>query len=209
MGGPTGLTLAAIGLGVAYCAAPGVVNTESVRRGLSHGFRPALLVQLGALIGDLAWAALALSGLAVLAQSAWLRLPLGFAGAFFLLRFAWGALRTARSGSPEPATAAGRGAFATGAIFSLANPVGLAFWAGVGGGVAGTGGDGSGAERYAAFLASFAVGALVWCLGLSALVACGRRFVAPALFRWVDAASAVVLGWFGVRLLWNTVKDAR
>jgi len=82
------LFLSAVGLGIAYNAAPGAVNTEALRRGLARGFRPALLVQLGALIGDTTWAAFALTGTAFLVRNRSLRLVLGIAGACFLLRLA-------------------------------------------------------------------------------------------------------------------------
>ncbi len=63
MGAGSKLFITVFGLGVSYNAAPGTaapttVNTEMLRRGLARGFRPALLVQLGALIGDATWAAL-------------------------------------------------------------------------------------------------------------------------------------------------------
>ena len=60
--------LAAFGLGLALCAPPGVVFAETVRRGLGRGFRAALGVQMGSLVGDGTWAALALGGAALLAQ---------------------------------------------------------------------------------------------------------------------------------------------
>ncbi len=43
----TGLTL-----GLDYSAVPGAVNTEALRQGLASGFRPAWLIQTGALMGD-------------------------------------------------------------------------------------------------------------------------------------------------------------
>src|SRR5436305_9274087 len=98
MVGTWGFFVTAFGLGIAYNAAPGAVNTESLRRGLARGFRPALLVQLGALIGDSTWAALALTGSAFLVQSRPARLLLGVVGACFLLRLAWRALQEAWSG---------------------------------------------------------------------------------------------------------------
>lgn len=91
----TRLLVTAIGLGIAYASAPGAVNTEALRRGLGRGFRPALLVQTGALIGDLLWAALALTGVSLLFQYRPVQIVLGIAGAFFLLRLAWSALQGA------------------------------------------------------------------------------------------------------------------
>src|SRR2546423_3713334 len=75
------LFLSAFGLGLAFCAPPGAVTAEALRRGLARGFRPALLMQLGSLIGDAPWAALALTGAAWLAQPSALRGVLRGAGA--------------------------------------------------------------------------------------------------------------------------------
>jgi len=196
----------ALGLGIAYAATPGVVNTECVRRGLANGFRPAFLVQFGALIGDVVWAAVALAGVAALAGNGSLEIALGLVGGLFLCRLAFKALREAWTGPHASTAPVARGsAFGTGAVFGLANPAGLAFWAGVGGGtVAAT--SGAGFAAYSAFLAAFLAGALLWSLGLSAFVGWGRRYVRPSLFRAVDALCGVVLAWFGVRLLWTTLR---
>lgn len=200
------LFVTAVGLGVAYAAAPGAVNTEALRRGIEHGFRPALLVQSGALIGDLAWAALALTGVSLLFQNRPVQLLLGVAGGFFLLRLAWSALQQAwRGGLPGAHGAETRGDFATGVFFSLANPFGIAFWAGIGGGFAVDTGASAGATL-ATLLAGFAVGASLWCLGFALAVSAGRRFVRPVVFRVVNALCGLALGYFGGRLLWNALQ---
>jgi hypothetical protein len=46
---PISLIATAIGLGMAYAAAPGAVNTEALRRGVRWEARSALLVETGAL----------------------------------------------------------------------------------------------------------------------------------------------------------------
>jgi threonine/homoserine/homoserine lactone efflux protein len=199
------VVLPALALGLAYAATPGVVNAECVRRGVARGFRPALLVQLGSLIGDGVWAALALTGVAAWGRSASLSIGLGFVGALFLCRLAFTALRSAWTG-PTAARRPESGAdFRTGALFGLANPAGIAFWAGIGGGLATTTSDPGGAA-FALFLVAFMGGALVWSLGLSALVAWGRRFVRPVVFRVVDACCGLALGYLGVRLFWTTLR---
>jgi chemosensory pili system protein ChpE len=199
--------VAAIGLGAAYAATPGVVNTECVRRGLARGFRPAFAVQTGALLGDVAWAALALAGVAAVAERDSLAIALGLVGALFLCRLAFGALREAwRGPAARPSTGAAGSDLGTGLVFGLANPAGLAFWAGVGGGLLATGGSGIGIAAAASFLLAFLVGAVGWALALSALVGWGRQYARPRLFRAVDAACGAILGLFGVRLLWTTVR---
>lgn len=202
----TGLFVTAFGLGVAYNAAPGAVNTEALRRGLARGVRPALLVELGALIGDSSWAALALTGTAFLVQSKPLRLLLGVAGACFLLRLAWLALQEAWSGGlPRSRGHTARGDFATGAFFSLANPFALAFWSGLGAGLTAAGLTNPRAGGFLVLFSGFVCGALLWCLFIPFVIGWGRHFVRPAIFKLINALCGLALGYFGLSLLWNTL----
>jgi len=208
MVGTPALFISAVGLGAAYCAAPGAVNTEAVRRGLARGFRPVLLVQMGSLIGDALWAALALTSTAFLVHNRPVRLVLGIAGACFLLRLAWSALQEAwRGGLPRAHGRTGRGDFATGIVFSLANPFALAFWTGIGAGFATTDTGDSTSGRFTVLFAGFVAGALCWCASTPFLIAWGRRFIRPAAFRWINALCGLGLGYFGLTLGWHTAAD--
>lgn len=202
---PQTLATAAV-LGVAYAAIPGVVNTEAFRRGMRAGFMPAALIQMGALLGDAVWAVVALTGAALLLQHDVLALALGLVGAGFLFHLARvalvGALRGSQDGSATERAGSG---LLTGVVFSLANPAGIAFWTGIGGGMLGASG-GYSFERASAFLAGFIIGALAWGVGMAALVAWGRRFATPRLFRLIDALCGAALGYFGIRLLWSTLQ---
>jgi threonine/homoserine/homoserine lactone efflux protein len=189
--------------GVAYTAAPGAVNTESLRRGLARGFRPALLVQLGSLVGDLGWAALALAGLSLVLQDRPIQLALGIAGGCFLLRLAWNAFQQAwRGGLPLAHGQTGRGDFATGLFFSVANPFGLAFWSAVGGGLGALGIVGAAASSI--FLLAFAAGAIVWCFLAAVAIAWTQRRLGQKIQRLTHAAAGSLLAYFGLRLLWET-----
>src|SRR5690349_1600376 len=165
----SGMFVPALGLGLAYAATPGVVNTECIRRGMARGFRPAFSVQLGALFGDAIWAALALAGIAALAKRESLVVALGLVGSVFLCRLAFGALREAWTGPKERPTQSSRGDLGVGVVFGLANPAGLAFWAGVGGGTLATRGANAGVADYLVFLTAFCIGALVWSLAIASL----------------------------------------
>ena len=79
----------AIGLGIAYAAAPGSVNTEAIRRGVTWGARSTLLVETGSLIGDSLWAILALTGVTLLTRYLAIQIVLGITGGCFLLRLSW------------------------------------------------------------------------------------------------------------------------
>jgi len=205
------ILLAAAGLGLAYASAPGAVNAETIRRGVAHGFRPALLVQVGSLLGDVAWAVLALAGLALLLRDTTLRAALGVGGGLVLLWFAVGALRSARSPgrAGPPPKQPGTGSLATGIVLSIANPFGPIFWLGVGGGLAAGGIADETIPGAIAFVGSFAAGALTWGIGVSALLAFGRRWATPAVFRIVDLAVGLAFGWFGITLFVEGVRVLR
>jgi threonine/homoserine/homoserine lactone efflux protein len=165
-----------------------------------------MLVEMGALLGDLAWATLALVGTGLFLKDRSVQALLGVAGACFLLRLGWSSLQQAwRGGLPGAHGQVDRGDFATGLVFSLATPFGLAFWSGVGGGMAMTGSGEPGLQDGLTFLAGFALGAIVWCLGAAAAIGWGRRFVGAGLMRWIGALSGLALGYFGLRLLWETI----
>src|SRR5512138_656777 len=87
----------AIMLGLAYVASPGPVNIETLRRGLVGGFRVALALQLGSLIGDLFWAMLVLAGVRLLLTHAAAQTVLSIAGAALLLYLGCSALRSWRA----------------------------------------------------------------------------------------------------------------
>lgn len=195
--------MTAIGLGIAYAAAPGAVNTEAIRRGAAHGARATFFVESGSLIGDSLWAVLALTGVSLFAQHLAVQVVLGIAGGTFLLRIAWLALHEAftKHDTSSPETNAKRGDFMTGVVFGLANPVGLAFWSGLGSSIVASGATGT---QFVLFFTGFFVGAVVWCFGISALIRWGRRWIRPSFFRWINLFCGLVLCYFGGEVLWTT-----
>jgi chemosensory pili system protein ChpE len=202
------LFLSALVLGLVFCATPGAVNTETLRRGASHSFWPACLVQLGSLGGDVLWAAIALTGTAFLIQNRTMTVVLGIVGACFILRQAFFAFRGAARGSGgAPASSSSRSAFIVGAFFSLTNPFAVAFWLGLGAGVAAS--AHTGLINTVTFFAGFFLGALFWCVAFSWIVSLGRRYVNARLLRAIDAISGVALSYFGLRLLWQSLRALR
>ncbi len=203
------LFFSAVGLGLAFSATPGAVNTESFRRGVARGFWPALLVQLGSLVGDMVWAAIALTGTTFLVRSTSLRLLLGVVGGLFLLRLALSALLQAKAGKlPDTRSVSVHRDFVTGTLFSITNPFALAFWLGIGAGITATVAH-SGSASFGSFFAGFFLGALLWCVVSAAIIGWGRRHIGPAFFRWVNALCGATLGYFGLRLLWSTLRALR
>lgn len=158
-------------IGVAYTVVPGPVNTEATRRGLKGGFGPALKVQMGSLVGDVLWAILGLTGAVVALQRDSIAIMLGLVGAGFLFALARSAFRGAVDKDGQESESPRGSGWRVGIMFSLANPAGIAFWSGVGGGMLGAVAN-SGSLEVAAVLASFIVGSAAWPgLGIATLVA--------------------------------------
>jgi chemosensory pili system protein ChpE len=201
------LFLSACGLGIAFCASPGAVTAQVIRRGLEQGFLSALFLQLGALIGMTLWAIIAFIGAAMLVHNLPARLILGAVGALLLLWLMWHALRDAYRGTAGETTKASnaRGDFALGIALSLANPLPIAFWLGLGSTMIGVGKTSFDPQDLFIFFAGFLLSALLWCVLLASLLAWGQRFVTPRFFRLVNLICGLALGFFALKLLWSTL----
>ena len=197
----TSLFISAFLIGIAFCAPPGAITAEAIRRGVRGGFRPALFVEFGSLIGDATWAMIALIGLAVLVQLPFARLGLGLIGAVLLLYLAWGAFKEAYAGgTPKPRAAGGKGDFITGAFLSLGNPWNIVYWVGAGSPLT-TLLAAPSFYTYVVFFVGFMLAAVVWCFFMASLIAWGRRFITPLFFRLVNLCCGLFLGYFGLQLL--------
>lgn len=197
-------------LAIAFCAPPGVITAETVRRGAARGFVPALFVQFGSLVGDTTWAIIALTGLAFLVQNNVAKVILSLIGILLMLKLAWDAIRDARSGKELDTLAAStstRGDFANGAVLSLGNPMNIVFWTGLGTTVFASISDKPAPVHFAIFFAGFLLGAIAWCFIMAGLVAFGRKFLTPTFFRWVNVTCGVAIGFFALQLAWKLVQN--
>jgi threonine/homoserine/homoserine lactone efflux protein len=198
--------LSAFGLGIAFFATPGAVTAQLLRRGLQRGFLSALSLQLGALVGVVLWSVIALIGAAMLVQNALVRLILGVVGVLLLLQLMWLALRDAYRGKALEAKSSNvRGDFALGAALSLANPLPIAFWLSIGSTVISAGKASLDPQNLLVFFVGFLSSALLWCFFMAGLIAWGQRFVSPLFFRLVNLTCGLALGFFALKLLWNTL----
>jgi chemosensory pili system protein ChpE len=191
--------------GLAYCAAPGVINAEGIRRGISHGFRACMLFQIGTLVGNVFWAIIALSGLAVLPTSAEARFLLGMGGGLFMLWMAWGILCEARHGQRTPVLRWGSDGVLLGAALSLANPFAILFWLGMGGILLATNLSIAPLLTAVIVISAFLVAKLLWSLLLATLTTCGRTLVGGPAFRWINAGAGVAIAICGICLCWQSL----
>jgi chemosensory pili system protein ChpE len=189
-------------LAIAFCAPPGVITAETVRRGAARGFIPALFVQFGSLVGDTTWAVIALTGLAFIVQNNLAKIILSLIGILLMLRLAWDAIKDARHSREIVADSATshRGDFANGAFLSLSNPMNIVFWTGLGTTVFASISGRPQPMDFAVFFAGFLSGAVLWCFIMAGLVAWGRKFVTQTFFRWVNFACGIALGFFALQL---------
>ena len=203
------LFLSSFVLAIAFCAPPGVITAETVRRGAARGFAPALFVQFGSLVGDTTWAIIALTGLAFIVQNNIAKIILSLIGILLILKLAWDAIQDARHNkeldtSPTHST---RGDFANGAFLSLGNPMNIVFWTGLGTTVFASISGKPEPVHFAIFFSGFLAGAILWCFIMAGLVAWGRKFVTPNFFRVVNLACGIALGYFALQLGWKLVQN--
>jgi threonine/homoserine/homoserine lactone efflux protein len=199
------LFLSALVLSIFYCAMPGAVNTEALRRGLKGGFRPAFLIEAGSLIGDSAWAIIALVGLAFLVTNDIARIVIGIGGAALLIYLAARAFLDAKNGIDLDSGGSKAGKdFATGALMSLGNPFQVAFWLGIGGSAIAVLVPDPAAIDFAIFFFGYFTGGVIWTFLYSGLVAYGSRYVTPRLFQAINVICGAIMVYFAVTLLWAT-----
>jgi threonine/homoserine/homoserine lactone efflux protein len=200
------LFFSAFGLGLVLFATPGAITAQLLRGLGQRGFLWALFLQLGALIGLILWAIIALIGATFLVQNMLARVMLGAMGVLLLLGLAWQALRDAYRGKGGETKAVNvRGDFALGAALTLANPFPVVFWLSVLPTLIATGRVSLDLKEVMVFFTGFLVSALLWSVFMSSLISWGRRFVRPVFFRLVNLVCGLSLGFFAFKLLWSTL----
>jgi chemosensory pili system protein ChpE len=179
------LFVSAFLLGLIFNAAPGAVFAATVREGVRGGFRPALDVQIGSLVGDATWAVLGLLGVGLLLQAEALRMPVGVAGIVYLIWLAWDSWRAAsREFSVETKTASVPGrALREGMLLSITNPQNVAYWAALGSALGAVGVATPSTADYAIFFAGFMASSVLWAFVCAALV---DRLFRHATARWAS-----------------------
>ena len=175
--------LTAFALGLLFSAAPGAIFAETVKVGVRGGFRPALAVQIGSLVGDALWAVLGLVGVGLLLQLEQLRIPVGLAGVAYLLWLAYDSWREAgtRFEVGIDARESTRQAARSGVLLSITNPQNIAYWAAIGSAMGAVGVAEPSPIDYAIFFAGFMCSSIVWAFFCAALV---DRVFRRAGIRW-------------------------
>lgn len=185
----------ALVFGFVFCLSPGAVLAETLRRGLLHGFTPALLVQVGSLVGDAVWAVVGLTGIALLIQHDAVRVPLTVVCALYL---AWLGVRSLLDAWHLPeadsnVARSGKSALAVGAAISLANPKNIVYWGALGSALSGIVGATPSHGQTLMFFAGFMLASVLSCFLIAALVNLLRQNASPLWQRISYGACGVVL----------------
>lgn len=198
------LFVSAILLGLLFNAAPGAVFAETVRQGVRGGFRSALSVQIGSLVGDAVWAVLGLLGVGLLLQLDWLRWPVGIAGVVYLLwlaRDAWQAAN--RDFLLDKASTDAPRALRAGVVLSLTNPQNVAYWAALGSALGAVGIGEPRMSDYAVFFCGFMMSSVLWAFACAAIV---DRLFRDVGVRWAKVTYRLCAAAF-LALAINTMRD--
>ena len=211
-----GLLKLGILLGLGAAAPLGPVNVEIARRTLRAGFLTGFALGCGAVSVDVLYAVLSSQGLKRMLDRPAVLTALGFAGVGLLLylaaacfRGAWRALRAdplAANPAKDAATVARRqsvrGAYVTGVLMTLLNPMTIAFWF-----VAVPGTVGPITEEPTRDLpmicAGVFAGTLGWVVAFAGLLALAGRWRRPWWFAAADLAGGITLLGFALVALWR------
>ena len=190
----------ALVFGFVFCLSPGAVLAETLRRGLLHGFTPALLVQFGSLVGDAVWAVIGLTGIALLIQHDAVRVPLTVVCALYL---AWLGIRSLIDAWKLPESDAApastrQNALAVGAAISLANPKNIVYWGALGSALSGIVGTTPSHGQTLMFFAGFMLASVLSCFLIAALVNVLRQNASPLWQRISYGTCGVVLIYLAV-----------
>lgn len=167
------LFFSAFVLGLIFNAAPGAVFAETVKEGVNGGFKSALAVQIGSLVGDAVWAILGLIGVGLLLQLELLQIPIGIAGAFYLTWLAYDSWSSAIDEfhvGEKNDKAQVQKALRTGVLLSITNPQNIAYWAAIGSALGAVGIANPVVGDYAIFFAGFMASSIIWCFFCAAVV---------------------------------------
>ena len=204
-------------LGLGAAAPIGPVNVEIARRTLRGGFRPGFALGCGAVTVDVLYAALSsLSLREVIARPAVLG-PVRIAAILLLFYLAFlcfrGAVRTWRTRTdplapaPAPTGRAVRGAYLTGFLMTLLNPMTLVFWFVA---VPGTVGSVTPNPRGDLPLigAGVFIGTLAWVITFAGLLALAGRWRRNSWLAAADALGGTTLLCFALASLWSYTRQA-
>ncbi|SHN25041.1 L-lysine exporter family protein LysE/ArgO [Pseudomonas asturiensis] len=187
-------------LSLSLCLDIGLANIAMITLSMQRGFSRGLWLGLGTCVGDLAYAVLAMLGMAVLLQYEVVRYVLWLGGtavlAWFCFRMVMSAV-TVSTGVESQNVQWGNtnGAlFFRGIFLAMSSPSAILWFAAVGGALIAR--QGSDLASASVFLAGFVAAGVVWSITLCALAHQGGRLMGERMLRMSYIASALIFAYF-------------
>jgi len=201
------LFISAMALGFLFNAAPGVIFTESLRRGLKGGFKSALYVQFGSLVGDLIWAILGLGGAAVLFEIDAIIIPMAIFGGILLAWLAFNSFVDATKKIPSinlTLKQDDKTELTLGAVLSLSNPINITYWAGMAGTITTLGVKEPTGQAFIVFLGGFMLSSIIWCFLCAGFISFVRKAINQTGWVLINISCGIGLAYFSIYVLLST-----
>ncbi|KAA5974473.1 MULTISPECIES: LysE family translocator [unclassified Pantoea] len=199
-------------LSLSLCLDIGIANiamiTLAMQRGYFHGF----WLGMGTCVGDLAYALLALAGMAVLLQYEVVRWILWIGGGAMLLWFAGKMLIAAFRNASEPDVSETHHSrplireFGRGVVLAMSSPSAILWFATVGGALISRMGPHNVAAT-SCFLGGFFIAGMFWTCVLCLVGSFGGKLLGQRLLKYSFIASAIIFSYFAVYVIMSGYRE--
>ena len=194
-------------LGLLFNAAPGVVFTETIKRGINGGFFPALYVQIGSLAGDALWAILGLLGIGVLLNIDILKYPLSIIGIIYLIYLAYDSFISSNIKYEKIVVSKSikNNALKSGIFLSITNPQNIAYWAALGSSFGALGIAEPQTSHYFIFFFGFISSSILWCFVCALAVEKIFKYTNSIIKKYIFRICTIVFLYLAVGTFYNLI----
>ncbi|MBZ6393601.1 MULTISPECIES: LysE family translocator [Pantoea] len=199
-------------LSLSLCLDIGIANIAMITLAMQRGYFQGFWLGIWTCVGDLVYALLALSGMAVLLQFSAVRWVLWIGGSAMLLWFAVKmAIAAARPAAPVGLETAApprplKREFSRGVLLALSSPSAILWFATVGGALISRIGQQSAATS-SAFLGGFFIAGVLWTCALCLVGHLGGRALGQRLLKYCAIASAIIFSYFAVYVIVSGYRE--
>ena len=196
-------------LGLLFNATPGVVFTETIKRGINGGFFPALYVQIGSLAGDALWAILGLLGIGILLNIDILKYPLSIIGIIYLIYLAYDSFISSNIKYEKIVVSKSikNNALKSGIFLSITNPQNIAYWAALGSSFGALGIAEPQTSHYFIFFFGFISSSILWCFVCALAVEKIFKYTNSVIKKYIFRICGVVFLYLAIGTLYNLIYD--
>ncbi|UIL50706.1 MULTISPECIES: LysE family translocator [Pantoea] len=199
-------------LSLSLCLDIGIANIAMITLAMQRGYFQGFWLGIGTCIGDLFYALLALSGLAMLLQFTPVRWVLWLGGSAMLLWFAvkmamaaWqptAPIAFEKAAPPRPL----RQEFSRGVLLAISSPSAILWFATVGGALISRIGQQS-TGTSVAFLSGFFIAGVIWTGVLCLVGHLGGRTLGQRLLKYCAIASAIIFSYFAIIVIVSGYRE--